>query len=201
MHVRSNGDQCHLRSRGDELARRHQPTASLSSSSPRTKHGGGAFDESPRPAPCPGAYGVWAIDLDKGGLCRRQATTTIREHLALQRKIERRPRSSTPPSKAIGCVPSPETRFGKRTAATKTASPTAAAKRYHLKTPSASSMSSAIAQVDETSDVMLIQPLPAISSYVIHTIRNPDACPLAVRLPPMEPGDKVAAAVVLGFQK
>jgi len=163
------------------------------------------FDESHVRPMGRAAYGVWGIDLDTNDYVVGMATTPKpgTEHVGAQ---------AAPAKPEEGAVPEPidiavkgslilsvtENGFGKRTAADEYRLTNRGGKGViNLKTTERVGKVVAIAQVDETSEVMLISHYGKIIRMDSTTIRESGRNAQGVRLLNMEPGDRVAAAVVL----
>ena len=215
MHVRSNGINAINIETGDELVACRITDGNqiifLAS------HEGMAvrFDESHVRPMGRAAYGVWGIDLEKGDYVIGMATTlkpgAPTEHVGTT--------ASPALSGAEGAVPGtsvPETEvtdvalkgdlilsvtengFGKRTPADSYRLTNRGGKGViNLKTTERVGKVVAIAQVDETSEVMLISHYGKIIRMDSKTIRESGRNAQGVRLLHMEPGDRVAAAVVI----
>jgi DNA gyrase subunit A len=201
MHVRSNGINAIGIEEGDELvaARVTDGNQIIFLAS----HEGMAvrFDESHVRPMGRAAYGVWGIDLAKDDYVVGMATTT-------------KPDAPTPaPAKAEGetepevidvtvkgslILSVTENGFGKRTPADEYRLTNRGGKGViNLKTTERVGKVVGIAQVDETSEVMLISHYGKIIRMDSTTIRESGRNAQGVRLLHMEPGDRVAAAVVL----
>jgi DNA gyrase subunit A len=204
MHVRSNGINAIGIEQGDELVACRITDGNqiifLAS------HEGMAvrFDESHVRPMGRGAYGVWGIDLEKGDYVVGMATTT-------------KP-GTEPAGTAASTIPGAEATsevidvavkgslilsvtengFGKRTAADEYRLTNRGGKGViNLKTTERVGKVVAIAQVDETSEVMLISHYGKIIRMDSATIRESGRNAQGVRLLHLEPGDRVAAAVVI----
>jgi DNA gyrase subunit A len=201
MHVRSNGINAIGIEEGDELvaARVTDGNQIIFLAS----HEGMAvrFDESHVRPMGRAAYGVWGIDLAKDDYVVGMATTT-------------KPDAPTPaPAKAEGetepevidvtvkgslILSVTENGFGKRTPADEYRLTNRGGKGViNLKTTERVGKVVGIAQVDETSEVMLISHYGKIIRMDSTTIRESGRNAQGVRLLHLEPGDRVAAAVVL----
>jgi DNA gyrase subunit A len=201
MHVRSNGINAIGIEQGDELVACRVTDGNqiifLAS------HEGMAvrFDESHVRPMGRGAYGVWGIDLEKGDYVIGMATTT-------------KPDAPAPPKeKAAGEVEPEvidvavkgdlilsvtENGFGKRTPADSYRLTNRGGKGViNLKTTERVGKVIGIAQVDDKSEVMLISHYGKIIRMDSTTIRESGRNAQGVRLLNLEPGDKVAAAVVI----
>jgi DNA gyrase subunit A len=213
MHVRSNGINAIGIEEGDELV-----AARITNGNQIVfiaSHEGMAvrFDESHVRPMGRAAYGVWGIDLDKNDYVVGMATTpkpgTETTHGAVNASSVD---ASAPGSSKSENVPEPidiavkgslilsvtENGFGKRTAAEEYRLTNRGGKGViNLKTTERVGKVVAIAQVDETSEVMLISHYGKIIRMDSTTIRESGRNAQGVRLLNMEPGDRVAAAVVL----
>jgi DNA gyrase subunit A len=200
MHVRSNGIMAIGIEQGDELvaARVTDGNQIIFLAS----HEGMAvrFDESHVRPMGRAAYGVWGIDLEKGDYVVGMATT---------RKPDAPP---VPADKAVAgeseaidetikgdlILSVTENGFGKRTAADEYRLTNRGGKGViNVKTTERTGKVVSIAQVDETSQVMLISHYGKIIRMDSTTIRESGRNAQGVRLLHMEPGDRVAAAVVI----
>ena len=200
MHVRSNGINAIGIEQGDELV-----AARITDGNQivfLASHEGMAirFDESHVRPMGRGAYGVWGIDLEKGDYVVGMATTT-------------KPGAPAPPKEKVeGAEPEAidaavkgslilsvtENGFGKRTAADEYRLTNRGGKGViNLKTTERVGKVIGIAQVDEKSEVMLISHYGKIIRMDSATIRESGRNAQGVRLLHMEPGDRVAAAVVI----
>jgi DNA gyrase subunit A len=159
------------------------------------------------------AYGVWGIDLDKNDYVVGMATTPkpgteTARGAADTSSVD----ASAPGASKSGAELEPidiavkgslilsvtENGFGKRTAAEEYRLTNRGGKGViNLKTTERVGKVVAIAQVDETSEVMLISHYGKIIRMDSTTIRESGRNAQGVRLLNMEPGDRVAAAVVL----
>jgi DNA gyrase subunit A len=207
MHVRSNGIMAISIEQGDELvaARVTDGNQIIFLAS----HEGMAvrFDESHVRPMGRAAYGVWGIDLEKGdyviGMASTQKPGTERVGADA---------SSAPPAKAGVTEPEAvdetlkgdlilsvtENGFGKRTPADEYRLTNRGGKGViNLKTTERVGKVVSIAQVDEKSEVMLISHYGKIIRMDSTTIRESGRNAQGVRLLNMEPGDRVAAAVVI----
>src|SRR5580698_4585219 len=223
MHVRSNGINAIAIEAGDELvaARITDGNQIVFLAS----HEGMAvrFDESHVRPMGRAAYGVWGIDLDTNDYVVGMATTpkpgstepgiAIPGSTAPGSSVEERRLSAASGDQKDGALaPEPidiavkgslilsvtENGFGKRTAAEEYRLTNRGGKGViNLKTTERVGKVVAIAQVDETSEVMLISHYGKIIRMDSTTIRESGRNAQGVRLLNMEPGDRVAAAVVL----
>jgi len=213
MHVRSNGINAIAIEQGDELVAARVTDGNqivfLAS------HEGMAvrFDESHVRPMGRVAYGVWGIDLEKGDYVVGMATTTKKDAATAAPSAGSGQASSAPASQAPGegepeavdealkgdlILSVTENGFGKRTAADEYRLINRGGKGViNVKTTERVGKVVAIAQVDETSEVMLISHYGKIIRMDSTTIRESGRNAQGVRLLHMEPGDKVAAAVVI----
>jgi DNA gyrase subunit A len=197
MHVRSNGINAIGIEEGDELV-----AARITNGNQivfLASHEGMAvrFDESHVRPMGRAAFGVWGIDLEEKDYVVGMATTT---------------KPGAPPAAAEGSEAEPidaavkgdlilsvtENGYGKRTAADEYRLINRGGKGViNVKTTERVGKVVAIAQVDETSEVMLISHYGKIIRMDSTTIRESGRNASGVRLLHLEPGDRVAAAVVL----
>src|SRR5450432_2119851 len=197
MHVRSNGINAIGIEQGDELV-----AARITNGNQivfLASHEGMAvrFDESHVRPMGRAAFGVWGIDLEEKDYVVGMATTT---------------KPGAPPAAAEGSEAEPidvavkgdlilsvtENGYGKRTAADEYRLINRGGKGViNVKTTERVGKVVAIAQVDETSEVMLISHYGKIIRMDSTTIRESGRNAQGVRLLTMEPGDRVAAAVVI----
>jgi DNA gyrase subunit A len=197
MHVRSNGINAIGIEEGDELV-----AARITNGNQIVfiaSHEGMAvrFDESHVRPMGRGAFGVWGIDLEEKDYVVGMATTT---------------KPGAPPAAPEGSEAEPidvavkgdlilsvtENGYGKRTAADEYRLINRGGKGViNVKTTERVGKVVAIAQVDETSEVMLISHYGKIIRMDSTTIRESGRNASGVRLLHLEPGDRVAAAVVL----
>ncbi len=208
MHVRSNGINAIGIEQGDELV-----AARITDGNQivfLASHEGMAvrFDESHVRPMGRAAYGVWGIDLEKGDYVVGMATT--------QKPGTELVGTATPPVQGAEAPASGEPEaideavkgdlilsvtengFGKRTAADEYRLTNRGGKGViNVKTTERVGKVVAIAQVDETSEVMLISHYGKIIRMDSTTIRESGRNAQGVRLLHMEPGDRVAAAVVI----
>ncbi len=218
MHVRSNGINAIAIEDGDELV-----AARITNGNQivfLASHEGMAvrFDESHVRPMGRAAYGVWGIDLDANDYVVGMATTPkpgtenvgTTEHVGTAASAV--PGASAPASGVSEVEPEAidiavkgslilsvtENGFGKRTAAEEYRLTNRGGKGViNLKTTERVGKVVAIAQVDETSEVMLISHYGKIIRMDSTTIRESGRNAQGVRLLQMEPGDRVAAAVVI----
>jgi DNA gyrase subunit A len=199
MHVRSNGIMAIGIEQGDELIACRVTDGNqiifLAS------HEGMAvrFDESHVRPMGRGAYGVWGIDLEKGDYVIGMATTTKPGAPApAKEKVEGEPEVVDIAVKGDLILSVTENGFGKRTPADEYRLTNRGGKGViNLKTTERVGKVVGIAQVDEKSEVMLISHYGKIIRMDSTTIRESGRNAQGVRLLNMEPGDKVAAAVVI----
>jgi DNA gyrase subunit A len=201
MHVRSNGINAIGIEEGDELvaARVTDGNQIIFLAS----HEGMAvrFDESHVRPMGRAAYGVWGIDLAKHDYVVGMATTTkpdapVPAPAKVEGEAEPEPIDVTVKGSLILSVT--ENGFGKRTPADEYRLTNRGGKGViNLKTTERVGKVVGIAQVDETSEVMLISHYGKIIRMDSTTIRESGRNAQGVRLLHMEPGDRVAAAVVL----
>ena len=212
MHVRSNGINAIAIEDGDELV-----AARITDGNQivfLASHEGMAvrFDESHVRPMGRAAYGVWGIDLDTNDYVVGMATTTKPGAAA-------RVGAGDLPAQAVPGAPAPaagepevidvtvkgtlilsviENGYGKRTPADEYRLTNRGGKGViNVKTTERVGKVVAIAQVDETSEVMLISHYGKIIRMDSTTIRESGRNAQGVRLLNMEPGDRVAAAVVI----
>jgi DNA gyrase subunit A len=215
MHVRSNGINAIGIEQGDELVACRITDGNqiifLAS------HEGMAvrFDESHVRPMGRGAYGVWGIDLEKGDYVIGMATTSkpgATEPVATTDHVGTAA-SAVPGAQApAGTEPEvidvaikgdlilsvTENGFGKRTPAESYRLTNRGGKGViNLKTTERVGKVVGIAQVDEKSEVMLISHYGKIIRMDSTTIRESGRNAQGVRLLQLEPGDRVAAAVVI----
>jgi DNA gyrase subunit A len=199
MHVRSNGINAIAIEDGDELVAARVTDGNqivfLAS------HEGMAvrFDESHVRPMGRGAYGVWGIDLDKNDYVVGMATTTKPDAPPPPKeKVEGEPEVIDVAVKGSLILSVTENGFGKRTPADEYRLTNRGGKGViNVKTTERVGKVVAIAQVDETSEVMLISHYGKIIRMDSTTIRESGRNAQGVRLLQMEPGDRVAAAVVI----
>ncbi|HEV2396579.1 MAG TPA: DNA gyrase C-terminal beta-propeller domain-containing protein, partial [Candidatus Sulfotelmatobacter sp.] len=145
------------------------------------------------------AYGVWGIDLEKGDYVIGMATTTKAGAPApAKEKVEGEPEVVDETLKGDLILSVTENGFGKRTPADDYRLTNRGGKGViNLKTTERVGKVIGIAQVDEKSEVMLISHYGKIIRMDSTTIRESGRNAQGVRLLQLEPGDRVAAAVVL----
>ena len=199
MHVRSNGIMAIGIEQGDELVACRVTDGNqiifLAS------HEGMAvrFDESHVRPMGRAAFGVWGIDLEKGDYVIGMATTTKPGAPAPPKeKVEGEPEVLDVAVKGDLILSVTENGFGKRTPADEYRLTNRGGKGViNLKTTERVGKVVGIAQVDEKSEVMLISHYGKIIRMDSTTIRESGRNAQGVRLLQMEPGDRVAAAVVI----
>ena len=202
MHVRSNGIMAIGIEQGDELVacRVTDGTQIIFLAS----HEGMAvrFDESHVRPMGRAAYGVWGIDLEKGDYVIGMATTLKKDVATATSAVEG---TSVPEAEVTDVAVKgdlilsvTENGFGKRTPADEYRLTNRGGKGViNLKTTERVGKVVGIAQVDEKSEVMLISHYGKIIRMDSTTIRESGRNAQGVRLLQMEPGDRVAAAVVI----
>ena len=208
MHVRSNGIMAISIEQGDELvaARVTDGNQIIFLAS----HEGMAvrFDESHVRPMGRAAYGVWGIDLEKGdyviGMATTQKPGTERVGTAAsavqgaEAPDGAEPEVTDETLKGDLILSVTENGFGKRTPADEYRLTNRGGKGViNLKTTERVGKVVSIAQVDEKSEVMLISHYGKIIRMDSTTIRESGRNAQGVRLLHMEPGDRVAAAVVI----
>ena len=213
MHVRSNGINAIAIEEGDELV-----AARITDGNQivfLASHEGMAvrFDESHVRPMGRAAYGVWGIDLDPNDYVVGMATTTKPGAAtagvgAADSPAQAVPGAQAPASgdpevidvtvKGTLILSVTENGYGKRTPADEYRLTNRGGKGViNVKTTERVGKVVAIAQVDETSEVMLISHYGKIIRMDSTTIRESGRNAQGVRLLNMEPGDRVAAAVVI----
>jgi DNA gyrase subunit A len=200
MHVRSNGIMAIGIEQGDELvaARVTDGNQIIFLAS----HEGMAvrFDESHVRPMGRAAYGVWGIDLEKGDYVVGMATTRKPDAppAPAEKAAEGETEAIDETIKGDLILSVTENGFGKRTPASDYRLTNRGGKGViNLKTTERVGKVVSIAQVDETSEVMLISHYGKIIRMDSTTIRESGRNAQGVRLLHMEPGDRVAAAVVI----
>ena len=205
MHVRSSGINAIGIEQGDELVAARitdgQQILFLAS------HEGMAvrFDESHVRPMGRNAYGVWGIDLEKGDYVVGMATTPkpgapAEEKPAAKAKASE---SGEPEVIEVGkkgtlILSVTENGYGKRTPADEYRLTNRGGKGViNVKTTERNGKVVGIAQVEEESQVMLISQYGKIIRMDSKTIRESGRNAQGVRLLNIEPGDRVAAAVVI----
>jgi DNA gyrase subunit A len=206
MHVRSNGINAIAIEVGDELVAARVTNGNqivfLAS------HEGMAvrFDESHVRPMGRAAYGVWGIDLDTNDYVVGMATTTkpgtepvaAPDNVGAQAPASGEPEVVDVTVKGTLILSVTENGYGKRTPADEYRLTNRGGKGViNVKTTERVGKVVAIAQVDETSEVMLISHYGKIIRMDSTTIRESGRNAQGVRLLNMEPGDRVAAAVVI----
>ncbi|MGB8060609.1 MAG: DNA gyrase subunit A [Candidatus Sulfotelmatobacter sp.] len=209
MHVRSNGINAIGIEQGDELVAVRITNGNqivfLAS------HEGMAvrFDESHVRPMGRGAYGVWGIDLEKDDYVIGMAATAKPGTEPATKNVgtdaSSVPGTSVPEPEVIDVaikgdliLSVTENGFGKRTPAESYRLTNRGGKGViNLKTTERVGKVVGIAQVDEKSEVMLISHYGKIIRMDSTTIRESGRNAQGVRLLNLEPGDKVAAAVVI----
>jgi len=199
MHVRSNGINAIGIEQGDELV-----AARITDGNQivfLASHEGMAvrFDESHVRPMGRAAFGVWGIDLEKNDYVVGMATTTKPDAPApAKEKAEGEPEAIDEAVKGDLILSVTENGYGKRTPADEYRLTNRGGKGViNVKTTERVGKVVAIAQVDETSEVMLISHYGKIIRMDSTTIRESGRNAQGVRLLNMEPGDRVAAAVVI----
>src|SRR5437660_325294 len=159
------------------------------------------FDESHVRPMGRSAYGVRGIDLAKGDYVVGMATTVkpgVPAPAAEKTSAEGEPEAIDVAVKGDLILSVTENGFGKRTPADEYRLINRGGKGViNVKTTERVGKVVAIAQVDETSEVMLISHYGKIIRMDSKTIRESGRNAQGVRLLQMEPGDRVAAAVVI----
>ena len=204
MHVRSNGINAIGIDQGDELV-----ACRITDGNQiifLATHEGMAirFDESHVRPMGRTAFGVRGIDLEKGDYVIGMATTTKPGATAGDAGTAAEGASAPEPEAIDGAVAGDlilsvtENGFGKRTAADVYRLTNRGGKGViNLKTTERVGKVVGIAQVDEKSEVMLISHYGKIIRMDSTTIRESGRNAQGVRLLQLEPGDRVAAAVVI----
>jgi len=201
MHVRSNGINAIGIEKGDELVAARvtdgEQIVFLAS------HEGMAvrFDESHVRPMGRAAYGVWGIDLEDKDYVVGMATTPKPGAAAPAKPAAEGAAEAEAVDEAVKgslILSVTENGFGKRTPADEYRLTNRGGKGViNVKTTERVGKVVGIAQVDETSQVMLISHYGKIIRMDSTTIRESGRVAQGVRLLQMEPGDKVAAAVVI----
>jgi DNA gyrase subunit A len=201
MHVRSNGINAIGIDQGDELV-----AARITDGNQiifLASHEGMAvrFDESHVRPMGRSAFGVRGIDLAKNDYVVGMATTVkpgAPAPAAEKTSAEGEPEAIDAAVKGDLILSVTENGFGKRTPADEYRLINRGGKGViNVKTTERVGKVVAIAQVDETSEVMLISHYGKIIRMDSKTIRESGRNAQGVRLLQMEPGDRVAAAVVI----
>jgi DNA gyrase subunit A len=199
MHVRSNGINAIGIEEGDELV-----AARITNGNQivfLASHEGMAvrFDESHVRPMGRAAYGVWGIDLEKGDYVVGMAATLKPEAAkAVKEDADSTAEVIDVTVKGDLILSVTENGFGKRTGVAEYRLTNRGGKGViNLKTTERVGKVVGIAQVDETSEVMLISHYGKIIRMDSKTIRESGRNAQGVRLLHLEPGDRVAAAVVI----
>jgi len=206
MHVRSNGINAINIEEGDELV-----AATLTDGQQiifLASHEGQAvrFDEGQVRSMGRGAYGVWGMDLEKGDYVVGMATTSkdvmpepAAEKLKAEAGIVASASDQELPFRGNLILSVTENGFGKRTPADEYRLTSRGKKKgvINVKTTARTGKVVAIAQVTEDTEVMLISQYGKIIRMDSSTIRECGRSSQGVKLLSLEPGDRVAAAVVL----
>src|SRR6266705_3420194 len=204
MHVRSNGINAIGIEEGDELvaARITDGNQILFLAS----HEGMAvrFDESHVRPMGRNAYGVWGIDLEKGDYVVGMATT-VKPGVPPEKPAAKAEASESGEPEVIEVgkkgtliLSVTENGYGKRTPADEYRLTNRGGKGViNVKTTERNGKVVGIAQVEEESQVMLISQYGKIIRMDSKTIRESGRNAQGVRLLNIEPGDRVAAAVVI----
>jgi DNA gyrase subunit A len=199
IHVRSSGINAIAIEDGDELV-----AARITNGNQIVfiaSHEGMAvrFDESHVRPMGRAAYGVWGIDLEEKDYVVGMATTTKPGAPAPAKdKVEGEPEAIDAAVKGDLILSVTENGYGKRTPADEYRLINRGGKGViNVKTTERVGKVVAIAQVDESSEVMLISHYGKIIRMDSATIRESGRVASGVRLLNLEPGDRVAAAVVL----
>jgi DNA gyrase subunit A len=202
MHVRSNGINAINIEQGDEIV-----AARITDGSQiifLASHEGMAirFDEGHVRPMGRAAYGVWGIDLEKGdyvvGMATTQKPGTERVGAGVPAPVKGESEAIDEAVKGSLILSVTENGFGKRTPADSYRLTNRGGKGViNVKTTERTGKVVGIAQVDESSQVMLISHYGKIIRMDSTTIRESGRNAQGVRLLHMEPGDRVAAAVVI----
>ena len=201
MHVRSNGINAINIENGDELV-----AATLTDGQQiifLASHEGQAvrFDEAEVRSMGRAAYGVWGMDLEKGDYIVGMATTPKPNGDAgagVASKQEASEAADLVPEKGTLILSVTENGYGKRTPADEYRLTRRGGKGViNIKTTARNGKVVAIAQIAEDSQVMLISQYGKIIRMDSKTIREYGRAAQGVRLLHVEPGDRVAAAVVI----
>ena len=206
-HVRSNGINAINIEEGDELV-----AATLTDGEQiifLASHEGQAvrFDEAQARPMGRAAYGVWGMDLEKGdyivGMAAtpkdiKQAEAAIAKAKAETGVAEAVATDDSLPVKGTLILSVTENGFGKRTPADEYRLTRRGGKGViNVKTTERNGKVVSIAQVTEESQLMLISQYGKIIRMDSKTIRESGRAAQGVRLLSLEPGDRVAAAVVI----
>jgi DNA gyrase subunit A len=153
------------------------------------------------------AYGVWGMDLEKGDYIvgvastpkdEKQAQAEAEKVKAKAGVVEATATDESLPVKGSLILSVTENGFGKRTPASEYRLTRRGGKGViNVKTTERTGKVAAIAQVSEDSDVMLISQYGKIIRMDGNTIREYGRNTQGVRVLNVEPGDRVAAAVVI----
>ncbi len=200
MHVRSNGINAIGIEPGDELVAARITDGNQIIFIASHEGMAGRFDESHVRPMGRAAFGVWGIDLEKNDYVVGMATTTTpgAPAAAKEKTAEGEPEVIDAAVKGDLILSVTENGYGKRTAADEYRLTNRGGKGViNVKTTERVGKVVAIAQVDETSEVMLISHYGKIIRMDSTTIRESGRNAQGVRLLNMEPGDRVAAAVVI----
>jgi DNA gyrase subunit A len=199
MHVRSNGINAIGIEQGDELVACRVTDGNQIIF--LATHEGMAirFDESHVRPMGRAAYGVWGIDLEKSDYVIGMATTRKPDAPVVQEKAaEGEPEVIDVTVKGDLILSVTENGFGKRTGVDEYRLTNRGGKGViNLKTTERVGKVIGIAQVDDKSEVMLISHYGKIIRMDSTTIRESGRNAQGVRLLQLEPGDRVAAAVVI----
>jgi DNA gyrase subunit A len=168
------------------------------------------FDESDVRSMGRPAYGVRGMNLDKGDYIVGMATTpkdikqaeAAAEKVKAKAGVEATATDETLPIKGTLILSVTENGYGKRTPADEyRLQGRGGSGVINVKTTERNGKVVGIAQVDEESEVMLISQYGKIIRMDSSTIRESGRAAQGVRLLSLEPGDRVAAAVVLAPQE
>jgi DNA gyrase subunit A len=207
VHVRSNGINAINIEEGDELV-----AATLTDGQQiifLASHEGQAvrFDEAEVRSMGRAAYGVWGMDLEKGDYIVGMATTPKDIKQAEAAIAQRKSEAGVPetaatddslPIKGTLILSVTENGYGKRTPADEYRLTRRGGKGViNVRTTARNGKVAGIAQVTEESEVMLISQYGKIIRMDSSTIRESGRAAQGVRLLQLEPGDRVAAAVVI----
>ena len=210
VHVRSNGINAINIEEGDELV-----AATLTDGEQiifLASHEGQAvrFDEAQVRPMGRAAYGVWGMDLEKGdyivGMAATPKDIKQAEAAIAKRKAEagvsEADTDDTLPVKGTLILSVTENGFGKRTPADEYRLTRRGGKGViNVRTTERNGKVVGIAQVTEESEVMLISQYGKIIRMDSSTIRESGRAAQGVRLLSLEPGDRVAAAVVIPVEQ
>ncbi|MBS1851832.1 MAG: DNA gyrase subunit A [Acidobacteria bacterium] len=196
-HVRSNGIYAISIEQGDELV-----SASLTDGQQiifLATHEGQAirFDEEDVRPMGRQAYGVWGIRMEKGDYLVGMATTSKADPSKAKPKKEDTDEVQVPEKGSL-ILSVTENGYGKRTPAEEyRLQGRGGSGVINVKTTERNGKVTGIAQVTEKSEVMLISQYGKIIRMDSTTIRESGRSAQGVRLLHLEPGDRVAAAVVI----